>query len=334
MSTQNQNNRKISYSEAISEATTQLMEADERVFIMGVGVDSPWYAGNTTKGLMPKFGSKRVIDTPLSENGLTGIAIGAAAAGMRPIMFHPRMDFMFLAMDQIFNHAANASYMFGGNMNVPITIRGVINRGGEQAAQHSQSLQAIFAHTPGLKVVMPSTPYDAKGLLISSVYDGNPVIYIDERWLYSVEGEVPEEMYKVPIGKAAIRKHGKDITLVTTSFMSFEATKACELLEKEGTDAEHIDLRTIKPIDKETIFKSVEKTGKLIIADAAWKTCGVAAEIAALVSENLFYKLKAPIIRITLQDTPAPMSKPLEKIYYPNHENIVKSAINLMKQSR
>lgn len=327
---QDSTTRKLNYGSAINEAFKQVMKEDERVFLMGVGINSPWYIGNTTSDLVDMFGSERVIDTPVSENGMTGIAVGAAAVGMRPIIVHPRHDFLCLAMDQVFNHAAMAHYMSGGATKIPMVIRAIVNRGAEQSSQHSKSLQAIFSHVPGLKIVMPSTPYDAKGLLISAVYDGNPVIYIDDRWLYTVEGEVPEEMYKVPIGKAEIMRKGRDLTIVSTSYLSFEAAKACEMLESDGIDAEHIDLRTIKPMDSETVLKSVEKTGRIIIADASWRTCSVASEIAALVSENSFDKLKAPVIRITLPDAPAPASRTLEKLYYPNHNTIVESTKRMM----
>jgi pyruvate dehydrogenase E1 component beta subunit len=326
--------RKLNYGSAINEAFTQLMKEDKRVFVLGVGINSPWYIGNTTGGLVDTYGQDRVIDTPVSENSITGIAIGAAAVGMRPVIVHPRHDFLLLAFDQVFNHAAISHYMSGGTTKIPLVIRAIINRGAEQSAQHSKSLQSIFAHVPGVKIVMPSTPYDAKGLLISSIYDGNLVIYIDDRWLYSIEGEVPEEVYKVPIGKAAVRREGKDLTLVTTSYMSFEATGACEFLEDESIDVEHIDLRTVKPIDKETIFKSVEKTGRLIIADSSWPMCGIASEISALVSEHLFNKLKSPIERITLPEAPAPASRALEKIYYPSHKNIIEVAKSLMNTKR
>jgi len=322
--------RRITYVEAIKEAADQMMEKDKNVFLIGQGVSSPWYVGNSCEGLVKKFGGKRVIDTPVSEAGITGIAIGAALVGLRPILVFPRMDFMYLAMDQIINQAANWHYMFGGKVNVPLVIRGIINRGGEQAAQHSQAIQAMFAHVPGLKVVMPATPYDAKGLLISAVYDGNPVIYIDDRWLYNLEGNVPEKIYRVPIGKGIIRKKGKDVTIVATSYMIQEVIKATDELKKENIDVEVIDLRTIKPLDKNLLFKSIKKTGRLVIADAAWKTGGTAAEISAQVSEEIFKYLKSPIKRVTLPDTPAPASSTLEKAFYPNENDIIKAVKQIL----
>src|SRR4030067_2545997 len=241
--------RRLSYSLAINEAIHQMVERDPAVFLIGQGVKSPWYVGNTARGLLEKFGPERVIDTPVSENAITGAGVGAAIAGMRPVVVHPRMDFMMYALDPIINEAANWHYMFGGQSSVPVVIWGIINRGGEQAAQHSQALHAFFAHVPGLKVVMPSTPYDAKGLMVSAVTDGNPVMYIDERWLYQTKGEVPEEMYSVPIGKGVIRKRGKDVTIVSVSYMALESLKAVKELSKTGIDAELIDLRTVKPLD-------------------------------------------------------------------------------------
>jgi len=323
--------RRISYVQAINETLHQIIEQDVRVFLIGQGVTSPWYVGSTTIGLIDRFGSKRIIDTPVSEDGVAGVAIGAALAGMRPVLVHPRMDFMYYAMDQIANQAANWHYMFGGQLSVPLTIWAIINRGGEQAAQHSQSLQAMFTHIPGLKVVMPSTPYDAKGLLIASIKDDNPVIYIDDRWLYSCIGEVPEEIYSVPLGKGVIRREGKDATVVATSYMVTEAIKAAESLEKDGLEVEVIDLRSLKPLDESLLFESVKKTGRLIIADAGWKTCGVGAELAALVAEKGFSCLKAPIVRVSLPDTPAPASSVLEKAYYPDAENIVSAVKGLLK---
>lgn len=327
-------NRKLQYSLAINEAIYQMLETDESVFLIGQGVKSPWYVGNTTKGLIERFGPDRIIDTPVSENAITGAAIGAAITGMRPIVAHPRMDFMMYALDPIINEAANWHYMFGGRSSVPVVIWGIINRGGEQAAQHSQALHALFAHIPGLKVVMPATPYDAKGLMISAIEDDNPVLYIDDRWLYNIEDNVPEEIYSVPIGKGIIRKKGKDITLVSVSYMSYESIKASDHLEREGIDVEVIDLRSVKPLDKDLLFESVKKTGRLVIADGGWKTCGIAAEISALVSENIFGYLKAPITRITLPDIPAPASRELEKVYYPNHLDIVNAITNLVLKKR
>ncbi len=318
--------RSLSYAQAINETLHQMMEKDPRVFLIGQGVTSPWYVGTTTVGLIDRFGPERVIDTPVSENGVTGVAVGAALAGMRPILMHPRMDFMYYAMDQIANHAANWHYMFGGQLSVPLTIWGIINRGGEQAAQHSQALQAMFAHIPGLKVVMPSNPYDAKGLLVASIEDGNPVVYIDERWLYDHVGDVPEELYSVPIGKGVIRKEGKDVTVVATSYMVYEVSKAAEALEKEGINVEVIDIRSLKPLDEDLLFESVRKTCRLVIADGGWKTCGVGAEIAARVAESdIFKKLKAPIVRVSLPDAPAPASSALEQVYYPKAEDLVRA---------
>jgi len=311
--------RQITYVQALNEALHQQIAADERVFLIGQGVNSPWYAGNSTVGLAERFGEERIIDTPISESCISGTATGAALVGMRPILFHARMDFMYYAMDQLANNAANWNYMFGGQLSVPLTIWGIINRGGEQAAQHSQALQAMFAHIPGLKVVMPATPYDAKGLLISCVMDGNPVVYIDERWLYNHKGDVPEEMYTVPIGKGVVRREGKDVTIVATSYMVFEAMQAAAVLEKEGVDAEVIDLRTLKPLDEPLILSSVKKTGRMVVADSGWKSFGAGAEIIAKVVESdVFRCLRASVIRVSLPDMPAPASRVLEKAYYPD----------------
>jgi len=326
--------RTISYVQAINETLHQVMASDKQVFIIGQGVTSPWYVGSTTVGLIDRFGPKRIIDTPVSENGVTGAAVGAALAGMRPILVHPRMDFMYYALDQIANQAANWYYMFGGQTSVPLTIWAIINRGGEQAAQHSQSLQAMFTHIPGLKVVMPSTPYDAKGLLMASIADENPVIFIDDRWLYNNLGEVPEEPYSIPLGKGIIRREGKDATLIATSYLVTEATKAAESLGKEGVDIEVIDPRSLKPLDEALLLASVKKTGRLIIADAAWKTCGLGAELAALVAEKAFGYLKAPIRRVSLPDIPAPASSVLEKAYYPGAQDIVSAVKQLFVRSK
>jgi pyruvate dehydrogenase E1 component beta subunit len=326
--------RSISYADAIREAHAQLLRIDPRVFLIGQGLWSPWYAGTSLRDIDREFGRDRILDSPVSENATTGAAIGAAITGLRPIVFHPRMDFMLLAIDPIVNQAANWSYLFAGQVNVPIVIRSVINRGGEQGAQHSQALQATFAHIPGLKVVMPSTPYDAKGLLIAAVNDGNPVMYIDDRWLYNEKGEVPEEMYSIPIGQAAMRREGTDVTIVATSYMAVQSARAAEILAERDIDAELIDLRSIKPWDYELVCSSVRKTGHLVVVDAAWGTCGIAAEIAATVADKVFHYLKAPIARLTLPDLPAPTSGALEAAYYIGTENVVTAVENLFMSHR
>jgi pyruvate dehydrogenase E1 component beta subunit len=325
--------RKLKYALAINEALHQMMAADESVFLIGQGVKSPWYVGSTAQGLLERFGSERVIDTPVSENAITGAAVGAAIVGMKPVVIHPRMDFMLYAMDPIINEAANWHYMFGGKSSVPVVIWGVINRGGEQAAQHSQAFHTLFSHIPGLKVVMPSTPYDAKGLMIAAIRDPNPVIYIDDRWIHRTEGPVPAEIYEVPIGKGVIRREGADATLVAVSYLVPHAMDAADSLAREGIDCEVIDLRTIKPFDQELIFSSVKKTGRLAVADVGWKTFGMAAEIASVVFENCFASLKSPPCRIALPDSPAPASPQLEAAYYPGKRDI-ETAIRKMFTNR
>lgn len=323
--------RQLSFSLSINEAFHQLMTSDPSVFLIGQGVKSPWYVGNTARGLLERFGEKRVIDTPVSENAITGAAVGAAIAGMRPVVVHPRMDFMMYALDPIINEAANWYYMNGGKIPVPVVFWGIINRGGEQAAQHSQALHAIYSHIPGLKVVMPSTPYDAKGLMAAAIRDPNPVVFIDDRWLYSLESDVPEELYEVEIGKAVVRNTGSEVTLVAISYMARIAQHALEVLSYSGISAELIDMRTAKPLDMETILKSVKKTGRLVIADGGWRSFGWAAEIISVVSESAFDFLKSPVKRIALPDCPAPASNVLENVYYPNVTSIVNCVQEVVK---
>lgn len=318
--------RHLTYVQAIREAHAQALAADSRVFLLGQGLWSPWYAGSSLEGLDREFGRARVLDSPVSENAVTGLAIGAALAGMRPIVFHPRMDFMLLAADPIINQAANWSYLFGGASGVPLVVRAVINRAGQQGAQHSQALHAMFMHVPGLKVIMPATAYDAKGLLLAALADPNPVLYIDDRWLYAESGEVPVESYTVPIGRAAVRRAGTAVTLIGVSFMAAENLRAAALLEREGIDAEVIDLRSLKPWDAELVAASVARTGRAVVADAGWRTAGAAAEIAAELAERVFAELRAPIARVTLPDAPAPSSRFEEQAYYPGAGDIASAA--------
>jgi pyruvate/2-oxoglutarate/acetoin dehydrogenase E1 component len=318
--------RQLSYAGAIREAHAQLLAGDPRVFVIGQGLWSPWYAGSSLEDLDTEFSRARLVDTPVSENATTGLAVGAALSGMRPIVFHPRMDFMLLAADPIVNQAANWSYLFAGQVCVPLVVRAVINRGGEQGAQHSQALHAMFMHVPGLKVVMPATPYDAKGLLIAAVEDPNPVLYLDDRWLYETTGPVPEEMYAVPMGAAAVRRVGSDVTLIAISYLAAEAMKAAELLACQGIEAEVIDLRSLKPWDRDAVIESVRKTGRAVVADPGWRTAGASAEIAAEIGAQAFDELHGPVERVTLPDTPAPTSRVEELGYYPRAADIAAAA--------
>lgn len=325
--------RQLTYAQAIREAFEQLLESDPRVFVMGQGLWSPWYVGTSMQDLDRRFGRDRILDTPVSENATTGAAIGAALAGMRPIVVHPRMDFMLLAVDPIINQAANWSYMFGGQIGVPLVIRAIINRGGQQGAQHSQALQALFAHVPGLKVVMPATPYDAKGLLVAAVRDGNPVMYIDDRWLYDTVGHVPSEVYEVPLGSGVVRRAGRQLTIAASSWMVEQALRAAEALQARGISAEVIDLRSIKPWPRQLVANSVRKTGLLVVADGGWMSGGIGAEITAAMSHDVFDYLKAPIERVALPDAPAPTSAPLERAYYPTDTQIITAAERMMARA-
>lgn len=318
--------RRLKFFQAINEAIDICLAKDLAVYIMGLGVPDPKGIFGSTLGLQQKYGSRRVMDMPTSENAMTGIAIGSALAGMRPIMTHQRIDFALLAMEQIVNQAANWHYMFGGQMSVPIVIRMIVGRGWGQGPQHSQSLQSWFAHIPGLKVVMPTTAHDAKGLLISSIEDDNPVIFIEHRWLYNIEGEVPEDIYRIPLGKARVAKEGSDLTIVATSYMTLEALKAAEKLAQEDINIEVIDIRTLKPLDEALILESVRKTGRLIVADAAWKMCGFGAEIVASVAEKALDVLKEAPQRVALPDCPCPTSTALASRYYPRAVDIIEIA--------
>jgi pyruvate dehydrogenase E1 component beta subunit len=278
--------RDLKFFQALKEATEIAMTRDPSVYLMGLGVPDPKGIFGSTLNLHKKFGDDRVLDMPTSENGMTGVAIGSALAGMRPVLTHQRIDFALLSIEQIVNQAAKWHYMFGGLMKIPLVIRMIVGRGWGQGPQHSQSLQAWFAHVPGLKVVMPATPHDAKGLLIASIEDDNPVIFIEHRWLYGMSGQVPEGHYTVPLGQARVARTGRDLTIAATSYMTLEALRAAERLAEEGIDVEVVDVRTLKPLDETTILGSVKKTGRLIVADTGWKTMGIGAEIVARAAEE------------------------------------------------
>jgi pyruvate dehydrogenase E1 component beta subunit len=322
--------RALAYGLAINEAIHQMMAADPSVLLLGQGVKSPWYVGSTANGLLDRFGPERVIDTPVSENAMTGAAVGAALAGMRPIVVHPRMDFMLYAFDPIINQAANWHYMSGGRSAVPVVFWGIINRGGEQAAQHSQALHSLLAHVPGLKVVAPASSFDAKGLMIAAIRDDNPVVFIDDRWLYGLEDEVAEEIYEVEIGRGIVRQEGSDVTIIAFSHLAPAALQAAESLGSEGISCQVVDLRSLRPLDRRLISESVAGTGRAVIADPGWKTGGIGAEIAALLSEEAPGLLKAPVRRVALPDTPAPAARTLESAYYPGADEITAAVRSLL----
>ncbi len=308
--------RIISYKDAIREGIDQAMVRDPRVFVIGLDADDKFGAFGTLSNMTHP---ERVIGTPISENAMTGVALGAALSGMRPLYVHLRVDFMVLAMDQIVNYIAKWRYMTQGQVKVPIVIRAVIGRGWGCGAQHSQALSSFFTHIPGLKVVMPATPFDAKGLLLSSIKDDYPVIFIEHRWLYKNTGGVPEDLSLVPLGKGRILRAGNRLTVVAASMAAIDTLNACE---KHNLDVEVVDPRTLKPLDEELILASVAKTGRLLVVDYDYPTSGFAAEVCAMVAEKGFAHLKAPVQRETFPECSMPASGILERAYYPNPDKI------------
>jgi len=323
--------REMTYAEAIREALRQEMLRDESVFLMGEDLGVYGGAFGVTLGLVDEFGEERVRDTPISEAVIAGAAAGAALTGMRPVAEIMFMDFTTIAMEQLVNQAAKTRFMFGGTAQVPMVLRTPAGSGTGAAAQHSQSLEAWFVHVPGIKVVMPSTPYDAKGLLVSSIRDNNPVIFIEQKLLYRKKGPVPEDLYTVPLSVADVKREGRDVTIVATGVMVTRSLAAAEVLAQEGIGVEVVDPRTLKPYDAETITNSVIKTGRLLIVHEAYKTCGFGAEISAMISEGpAFMYLNAPIRRLAGLDIPIPYNRTLEYHTVPQEENIVAAAKELM----
>lgn len=322
---------RLNYGEAILSGFQYLLSTRPDVFVIGQGLWAPWYVGNSMTNLDKDFGANRIIDSPVSELAVTGAAVGASLCGYRPIVVHPRMDFMVLAVDQVVNQAAKWSHMFGGQTHAPVTIRGIINRGGEQGAQHSQALHAWFAHIPGLRVVMPATAEDARDLLIASVLSDDPVLYIDDRWLYNIEEDLPPIVEKdLRTEKPRVVRQGSDCTLVGSGYATLLCLEAAKSLEKEDVSCEVIDLRVINPLVYDDIVASVSKTKRLCVVDGGWSACGLAGEIIAGVVERISpSSLDVPPVRLTLPSAPAPTSGPLEAIYYFQSKDIVSNVLRL-----
>ena len=317
--------RMISAAEAIREATEQCLSSDPRVYMMGQGVADPKGVFGTTLGLAQRFGGERVFETPVAENGMTGVAIGSALMGRRPIMVHQRVDFAMLALEQLLNNGAKMHFVTNGEHKVPLVVRLIIGRGWGQGPEHSQVLETVFASAPGLKVIMPSTPYDAKGMLIAAVEDDNPVIILEHRWLHAVIGHVPQEMYRAPLSGQNRMRVGDDVTIVASSFAVLEAMEAADLMAECGVQADLFDLRAVRPLDLTAIFESVRRTGRLIVVDTGWKMFGLGAEIVAQVTEQGFQHLRAPPIRLGLPDYPTPSSRGLVGAFYPSSQGVVEA---------
>jgi pyruvate/2-oxoglutarate/acetoin dehydrogenase E1 component len=322
--------RELSLREAIREGLREELIADDRVFIFGENVARAGGIFKVTDGLLEEFGSNRVIDTPISEEGFVGMAVGAALTGMRPVVEIMFNDFITLAMDPIVNQAAHIRYMTGGQAKAPVTIRTTIGAGRSAAGQHSQSLHSWFCHIPGLEVAIPSTPYDAKGLIKAAIKDDNPVMFFEDKMMYDLKGPVPEETYTLPFGKADVKRDGNDVTVIATSSMVHEALKAANQLMGRDISIEVVDPRTLVPLDKETIINSAIKTGRVIVVDEGYRSFGVTAEIASVILEEAFFYLHGPIIRIGALDVPVPFSKPLENATIPTADQISQAAERLM----
>jgi pyruvate/2-oxoglutarate/acetoin dehydrogenase E1 component len=326
--------REVTIRDALREALREEMERDESVFLLGEDIGRFWGgAFGVTKGLAEEFGDERVRDAPISENAIIGVAVGAAVTGMRPVAEIMFGDLTALAVDQICNQAAKIRYMFGGQVGVPCVIRTPFGAGVNIASHHSQSLEAWFMHTPGLHVAVPSTPYDAKGLLKTAIRGNDPVFFVEHKLLYPVKGMVPDEDYTVPFGVADVKREGKNVTIVATLYMVHKALAAAEQLNKEGISAEILDPRTLAPLDKTSIVKSVRKTGRLVIVSEDCKTAGVSAEIAAIVAEEALDYLDAPIKRVAEPDTPIPFSPSMEQFVIPNEKSIVQAVRSIVSRA-
>ena len=323
----------ISYAKAVNSAIHQLMKVDSSIVIIGEGVPDPKAIFGTTSGLMNKFGAERVFDMPLSENGVTGVCIGASLTGLKPILIHQRIDFSLLALDQVINNAAKWFYIFNGQASVPIVIRMIMGRGWGQGPQHSQGLHSIYSSIPGLKVVMPSSPYDVKGMLVSAVRDPNPVIFIEHRWLHSIKDDVPDRIYEVELNKANVLFEGVEntLTIVALSYAAIESLEAARAIYRYyKLKIEVIDLRSVRPIDYETITASVSKTGRILFVDQAFASGGISGEVLSIVSEICFDSLKSPPARITMPDHPVPTSHYMTDGYYPGPLEIAKKVLTML----
>lgn len=318
------------FANAINDALHVAMALDPVVICYGLGITDPKAVFGTTANLAQRFGVERVFDTPTSENAMTGVAIGAALNGIKAVVTHQRLDFFLLAMDQLVNGAAKWHYMYGGQNSIPITIRLIIGRGWGQGPTHSQNLQAWFAHIPGLKVVMPTTPEDAKGLLLASIFDPNPVVFLEHRWLHNAVGEVPDGDTRVPLGQARIARAGTDVTIVAMSYMTVEALHAADYMAKQGISCEVIDLRTIKPLDWQTVMDSVAKTGRLLALDSGFTTGSVAGEIVARVAMEKFSELLSAPARLAMPDVPEPTSLALTEGFYVRAADIAERVLEML----
>ncbi len=321
--------REIRYYEALIEAMAEEMRLDEDVFLMGEDIGLFGGTFRATEGLMAEFGSRRVRDTPIAEAGIVGLALGAAFAGLRPVPELMTINFAIVAMDQIINHVAKMGYMFGGQFKIPLTIRTASGGGTQKGAQHSHSIESWFVNAPGIRVVIPSTPYDAKGLLKTSIRSDDPVLFIEHELLYSVKGPVPEEEYLIPLGQAEVKRAGSDVTIVCWSKMVTEALTAAERLGQEGIGAEVLDLRTLDPLDWDAVYDSVARTRRCVVAEEGWRTIGVGAEIAARIQEHLFHELEAPVQRVAAADVPLPYAKKLEQAALPHEDDIFRAALKI-----
>ena len=319
----------LTFRDAINRALSDELEADPSVFVFGLDVPDHKRIYGSTKGLVEQFGARRVFGTPLSEEAMTGVALGAAISGLRPVHVHIRADFMLLGMNQIANMVSNLRYLSGGRLRIPLVIRALIGRGWGQSAQHSKSLHGVFAHFPGLKVVLPTTPQDAYSLLRSAIRDDNPVVFLEHRWLYDIVGDVDEEQV-VPLGPPAVLRKGRDATVAATSWMNVEAMKAAEVLAKRGVELEVIDVRTVSPLKEELLVASVERTGRCLVVDHDWVFCGFSAELAAIISHRCFGSLKHPVERLGYAHVPCPTTRPLETLFYPGAVHIIRTVERML----